>query len=319
MCAPGAQAHIHSSGSQPQERAMPGSLIEFSKEMADAVERTGAFVVGVPEGGRDGVSGTVVRDGYAITAEHTIRGLDEVTVVSAGGEKSKAAVAGRDPGTDLALLKLDAGKTPAIARMAAKARAGEIVFLAGRRGTEGVQATWGIVSAVGGPWRTWRGARVDQSIRLDLEPFVGFSGGPIVNAAGEALGMAISGPRRSVLPIPAATVDRVVEQLIARGHVPQGWIGVALQPVAFPAGAWKSLGIENDRGLLVVTVASGSPAEQAGIVLGDVLVSIDGSSVNSLRGLQTGLDSDKIGKTVAIQLVRGGKLVETNVVVGERP
>lgn len=297
---------------------MPGSLIEFSKEMADAVERTGAFVVAVPEGGRDGVSGTVVRDGYAITAEHTIRGLDEVTVVSPGGE-SKAAVAGRDPGTNLALLKLDAGKTTAIARMAAKARAGEIVFLAGRRGTEGVQATWGIVSAVGGPWRTWRGARVDQSLRVDLDPFVGFSGGPIINAAGEVLGMAISGPRRSVLPIPAATVERVVEQLIARGHVPQAWIGVALQPVAFPAGAWKSVGIENDRGLLVVTVASGSPAEQAGIVLGDVLVTIDAAPVNSLRSLQAGLDGEKIGKTVAVQLVRGGKLVQTNVVVGERP
>ena len=305
---------------------MPGSLIELSKEMADAVERAGAFVVGVPEGGRDGVSGTVVREGYAVTAEHTIRGVDEVTVILPSGEKSRAAVAGRDPGTDIALLKLEAtptspksGEAGHPARLATGTRAGEIVFLVGRRGTEGVQATWGIVSAVGGPWRTWRGARVDQSLRLDLEPFVGFSGGPIVSAAGEVLGMAISGPRRSVLPIPAATVDRVVEQLIARGHVPQGWIGVALQPVAFPAGAWKSLGIENDRGLLVVTVASGSPAEQGGIVLGDVLVSIDGSPVNSLRGLQAGLDSDKIGKTVAVQLVRGGKLVQTNVVVGERP
>ena len=305
---------------------MPGSLIEFSKEMADAVERAGAFVVGVPEGGRDGVSGTVVRDGYVITAEHTIRGVDEVTVILPSGEKSKAAVAGRDPGTDIALLKLEAtptspksGEAGHPARLATSTRAGEIVFLVGRRGTEGVQATWGIVSAVGGPWRTWRGARVDQSLRVDLEPFVGFSGGPIVNAAGEVLGMAISGPRRSVLPIPAATVERVVEQLIARGHVPQAWIGVALQPVAFPAGAWKSVGIENDRGLLVVTVASGSPAEQAGIVLGDVLVTIDGAPVNSLRSLQAGLDGEKIGKTVAVQLVRGGKLVQVDVVVGERP
>lgn len=298
---------------------MPGSLIEFSKEMADAVERTGAFVVGVLEGGRDGVSGTVVRDGYAITAEHTIRGVDEVTLILPSGENRKATVAGRDPGTDIALVKLEAGNTPQIARTAAKARTGEIVFLVGRRGTEGVQATWGIVSAIGGPWRTWRGARVDQSLRVDLDPFVGFSGGPILNAAGEVLGMAISGPRRSVLPIPAATVERVVEQLIARGHVPQAWIGVALQPVAFPAGAWKSVGIENDRGLLVVTVASGSPAEQAGILLGDVLVTIDGAPVNSLRSLQAGLDGEKIGKTVAVQLVRGGKLVQVDVVVGERP
>jgi S1-C subfamily serine protease len=305
---------------------MPGSLIEFSKEMADAVERAGAFIVGVPEGGREGVSGTVVRDGYAVTAEHTIRGRDDVTVILPSGEESRATVAGRDPGTDIALLKLSAnpsspksGEAGHPARLATSARAGEIVLLAGRRGTEGVQATWGMVSAVGGAWRTWRGARVDQSLRLDLEPFVGFSGGPIVNAAGEVLGMAISGPRRSVLPIPAATVQRVVEQLIARGHVPQAWIGVALQPVAFPAGSWKALGIENDRGLLVVTVASGSPAEQAGIVLGDVLVTIDGAAVNSLRSLQAGLDGEKIGKSVAVQLVRGGKLVQVDVIVGERP
>jgi S1-C subfamily serine protease len=273
--------------------------------------------VGVLEGGREGVSGTVVRDGYAITAEHTIRGCDEVTLVLSTGEQVKASVAGRDPGTDLAVLKFDQ-KTPQ-ARLATNARAGELALLVGRRGTEGVQATWGVVSAVGGPWRTWRGTRVDQWLRLDLDPFVGFSGGPVVNASGEVLGMATSGPRRSVLTIPAVTLERVVEQLIQRGRVVQGWIGVGLQPVAFPEGAWKSLGIEQDRGLLVVMVAPGSPAEQAGILLGDVLVTIDGSPVQSLRGLQAGLDSEKIGKAVAVQLVRGGQLVKLLVTPGERP
>ena len=302
---------------------MPGSLIEFSKEMADAVERAGGFVVGVLEGGREGVSGTVVRDGFAITAEHTIRGRDEVTVVLPGGEQVKTTVAGRDPGTDIALLQFEKSptspKTGDVGHPATTARVGELAFLVGRRGTEGVTATSGIVSAVGGPWRTWRGTRVEQWLRLDLNPFVGFSGGPIVNAAGDMLGMATSGPRRSVLTLPAATIERVVDQLVSKGRVAQGWIGVALQPVAFPAGAWKSLGIEHDRGLLVVTVAPGSPAEQAGILLGDVLVTIDGSPVQSLRGLQAGLDSDKIGKAVAVRLVRGGKLVEINVTVGERP
>lgn len=305
---------------------MPGSLIEFSKEMADAVERAGEFVVGVLEGGREGVSGTVVREGFAITAEHTIRGRDAVTVVLPTGEQVKATVAGRDAGTDIALLKFEKSPTSPKSgdvghpvRMATSARVGELAFLVGRRGTDGVTATCGIVSAVGGPWRTWRGTRVEQWLRLDLNPFVGFSGGPVVNAAGEVLGMATSGPRRSVLTLPAATVQRVVEQLISKGRVAQGWIGVALQPVAFPAGAWKSLGIEHDRGLLVVTVAPGSPAEQAGILLGDVLVTIDGAPVQSLRGLQAGLDSDKIGKPVAVQLVRGGKLVQINVTVGERP
>lgn len=303
---------------------MPGSLTELSKEMADAVERAGSFVVGVLEGGREGVSGTVVREGFAITAEHTIRGRNEVTVVLPTGEQVKATVAGRDAGTDIALLKFSPtspkeGDMGHPARLQTGARAGELAFLVGRRGTEGVTATSGIVSAVGGPWRTWRGTRVEQWLRLDLSPFVGFSGGAIVNAAGDMLGMATSGPRRSVLTLPAATIERVVDQLVSKGRVAQGWIGVALQPVAFPAGSWKSLGIEHDRGLLVVTVAPGSPAEQAGILLGDVLVTIDGAPVQSLRGLQAGLDSDKIGNAVAVQLVRGGKLVQVNVTVGERP
>src|SRR5579862_4847543 len=299
---------------------MPGTLVEFSNAIAEVVERAGASVVGVLEGGREGVSGTIVREGYAVTAEHTIRGQDEVTVVLPSGDKVKAAVAGRDAGSDLALLKLPAGSslnTPA--RLTRNARAGELALLVGRRGSEGLTATHGIVSAVGGAWTTWHGARIERWVRLDLDPFVGFSGGPIVNAAGEALGIATSGPRRSVLTIPAATVERVVGALIERGRVPQPWIGIAMQPVAFPEGSWKPLGIEHDRGLLVVTVAAGSPAEQAGIVLGDVIVTIDGQPVRSVRSLQTALDSEKIGKAVPIQLVRGGKLVEVKVTVGERP
>lgn len=296
---------------------MPGSLVEFSNEIADAVERAGAFVVSVLEGGREGVSGTVVREGVAITAEHTIRGRDEVTVVLPSGAQVKAAVSGRDPGTDIALLKLSA--TPDHARMAANARVGDIVLLVGRRGAQGLAATYGIVSAIGDQWRTWQGANIEQSFRLDLNPFVGFSGGPVVNSAGEVLGMATSGPRGCVLTIPARTLDRTVDQLVQHGRVAQAWIGVALQPVAFPSGAWHSIGIDHDRALLVVTVAPGSPADQAGIVLGDVLVTIDGSPVRGLRGLKPVLDSDKIGKSVDIQLVRGGRLVQTTLVVGERP
>lgn len=301
---------------------MPGSLVEFSNAISDVVERTGAFVVGVPEGGREGVSGTIVREGYAITAEHTIRGQDEVTVVLPGGETVKATVAGRDPGTDVALLKLPPAQGSASpiapARLTRNARVGELALLVGRRGTEGITATHGIISATGGSWTTWQGARIERWLRLDLDPFVGFSGGPIVNAAGEVLGIGTSGPRRSVLTIPAVTLERVVDALIQRGRVPQPWIGIAMQPVAFPEGSWKPLGIEHDRGLLVVTVAPGSPAEKAGIVLGDVIVTIDGRAVRSVRSLQTALDNEKIGKAIPVQLVRGGKLMEIQVTVGER-
>lgn len=298
---------------------MPGSLVEFSNELAGAVESAGAFVIAVLEGGRDGVSGTVWRDGVAVTAEHTIRGRDEVTVVLPSGEKATAALAGRDMGTDIAVLKLPVA-TPA-ARIASDTagRVGEIVLSVGRRGTGGLAASCGMIGAVGGPWRTWQGARIDRWFRLDLNPFPGFSGGPIVNATGEVLGMATSGPRRSALSIPSVTVNRVVAQLLERGRVPRGYIGVALQPVVLPVDAWKSLGISTDRGLLVVTVASGSAAEKAGILLGDVVVAIEGSPLRSLRSLQFELDSDRIGKAVTLDLVRGGKLIQVSVTVSEKP
>lgn len=298
---------------------MAGSLVEFSNELANAVEHAGASVVGVLEGGREGVSGTIWRAGVAVTAEHTIRGLDEVTVVLPSGEQAKAAVAGRDAGTDIAVLKLSNGAAGAQIADDTRARVGEIVLSVGRRGNDGLAATYGLISAIGGPWRTWQGARMDRWLRLDLNPFTGFSGGPIVNARGEVLGIATSGPRRSVVTIPSSTVSRVADQLLQRGRVARGYIGVALQPVAFPAGAWQSLGIENDRGLLVVTVAPSSAAQKAGILLGDVIVAIDGSPIRTVRGLQLALDGENIGKSISIDVVRGGQLVKVAVAVEEKP
>src|SRR5579864_3387441 len=185
---------------------MSNSLVAFSNELADAVEHAGKSVVTVLEGGREGVSGTVWRDGIAITAEHTIRGLDEVTVLLPSGAKTKARVAGRDHGTDIAILEVPGVPAVALADES-QSRVGDIVLAVGRRQAEGIAATYGMVSAISGPWRTWHGARVDRWLRLDLNPFTGFSGGPIINARGEAVGMATSGPRRTAATLPASTVN----------------------------------------------------------------------------------------------------------------
>jgi len=298
---------------------MSSSLVEFSNSLADAVERVGSSVIAVLEGGRDGVSGTRWRDGLAVTAEHTIRGYDEVSVVLSSGEKAKAAVAGRDPGTDIALLKLANLSGSATLADDSRTRVGEIVLAVGRRGSQGLATTYGIVSALGGAWRTWQGARVDRWLRLDLNPFTGFSGGPIVNASGEILGIATSGPRRSVVTIPSSTVTRVVDQLLQRGRVTRGYLGVGLQPVAFPEAARKAIGVESERGLLVVTLAPAGSAEQAGVLLGDIIVSAKGQPLRSLRDLQPALDSENVGKPIELAIVRGGKLMKLNVTVGERP
>lgn len=297
---------------------MASSLVEFSNSLADAVERVGESVVAVLEGGREGVSGTLWRDGIAVTAEHTIRGYDEVTVVLPSGEKTKAAVAGRDPGTDIAVLKIAQKTKSAELADESNARVGEVVLSVGRRGTDGLATTYGVISAVGGPWRTWQGARVDRWLRLDLNPFTGFSGGPIVNASGQVLGIATSGPRRSIVTIPSGTVSRVVDQLLEKGRVARGYLGVGVQPVAFPEATQKSVGIKNERGLLVVTVAAGSAAEKAGLMLGDIIVSVEGSPVRGARSLQPALDSENVGNPISLEIVRGGKLSKVTVTVGEK-
>ncbi len=296
---------------------MPNSLVEFSNELADAVERVGNSVITVLEGGREGVSGTVWRDGVAITAEHTIRGLEEVTVLLPSGTKSKARVTGRDHGTDLAILQVP-GLPPVTIADESQSRVGDIILAVGRREAEGIAATYGMISAISGPWRTWQGARVDRWLRLDLNPFTGFSGGPIVNARGEAIGMATSGPRRSAVTIPASTVNRVVDQLVQRGRIARGYLGIGMQPVAFPEGTRQSLGISADHGLLIVAVAPASPAEKAGILLGDIIVMAEGASIESMQSLQAFLDSENVGKSISLQVVRGGQLANISVTVGEK-
>ncbi len=297
---------------------MSNFLVQFSSELADAVERAGNSVITVLEGGREGVSGTVWREGIGVTAEHTIRGRDEVTLVLPSGGKAKARVTGRDHGTDIAILEVPGAPATPLADES-QSRVGDIVLAIGRREAEGLAATYGMISAISGPWRTWQGARVDRWLRLDLNPFTGFSGGPIVNARGEAIGMATSGPRRSAVTIPTSTVNRVVDQLVQRGRIARGYLGIGMQPVAFPEGTRQSLGLHAERGLLVVAVSPGSPAEKAGILLGDIIVAAEGSSIPSIQSLQPFLDSENVGKAIALDVVRGGQIIKLSVTVGEKP
>ena len=186
---------------------MNASLIELSNGFAEVVEHVGRSIVSVNEGGRAGVSGTIWRDGLVVTAEHTIRGQQELTIELSAGTSSAAAVIGRDPTTDIALLRLkDSVMAAGEFADAAQIRVGHFVLAIGRRGKQGLAASHGIISALGGAWRTWRGGRIDQSFRLDLLPFTGFSGGPLVNAQGKVIGINTSGPRRSVMTIPTGGI-----------------------------------------------------------------------------------------------------------------
>jgi S1-C subfamily serine protease len=297
---------------------MPSTLAEFSQQLANTVEKAGQSVLSVLEGGRAGVSGTVWREGIGVAVDHTIQGLEEVTVILPSGKETIVSVTGRDPGTDLAILKLPTDTPAAALGDDSGARPGEIVLSIGRRGTEGLAATYGLISAIGGPWRTSSGGRIDRWFRLDLNPFPGFSGGPIINAGCEVLGIATSGPGRSAAVVPAATVNRIVDQLVKHGRTVRGYIGIGVQPVAFPEDAWQKLGISGGRGLLIIAVAPDSAATESGLMLGDVIVAIDGNALQSGASLQSMLDGESVGKPVSLGVVRGGQLMKVAVTVREK-
>jgi S1-C subfamily serine protease len=170
-----------------------------------------------------------------VTANHTVKRDEEISIGLPDGRTIPALLAGRDASTDLAALKLPEGECPTVERGdAGSQRVGHVVLAVARPGERSLSASWGVISALGGPWRTWYGGQVDQFIRVDLTLYAGFSGGPLVDAHGRVMGINTSGPRGLVLTIPSSTVDRVVGQLLEKGRIMHGYLGVGMQPVRLP-------------------------------------------------------------------------------------
>ena len=289
---------------------MVNDLTALSTELADVVGKVGKSVVAVDARPRFGSSGVFWRPGIVVTAEHTIRREEEIEVALPDGTKVSATVAGSDPGTDLAVLKVDghAGDAPTIA--SGDPAPGNLALSIGRSPDSGVNATMGIISAVSGSWRTWRGGRLDRYIRLDLTLYPGSSGGLVVNTNGEAIGIATSALSRIAgLAIPASTVDRVVDEILSRGHVARGYLGVGLQPVELP---------DHHKGLIVLSLEPDGPAAKAGVLIGDVLVSLGGKEVVDTDDIQSVLEGQAVGQKIEAGVVRGGVAATIGVVIGER-
>jgi S1-C subfamily serine protease len=288
---------------------MGNELSALSNELAGAVERAGPSVVAVHARPRFSSSGLFWRPGIVVTAEHTIRREEEITVTLPDGSSAPAALAGSDPGTDLAVLKVEGGPPGTVT--AAVPAPGHLVLSIGRSQDSGVNATLGIVSAVSGSWRTWRGGRLDHYIRLDLTLYPGSSGGAVVTPAGETIGIATSALSRIAgVAIPAATIDRVVDEILARGRVARGYLGVGLQPVELP---------DHRKGLIVLSLEPGGPAAKAGVLIGDIVISLGSAAVGDTDDIQSALERHGVGHTIELAVSRGGESRTLAVTIGERP
>src|SRR2546425_7376868 len=281
-------------------------LQSLSTELADAVQAAGRAVVAIPARRRIPASGVHWRPGVVVATSHTISRDENITATLPDGITVPASLAGRDPSTDLAVLKL-AGQSVPTARLRSDTppTVGELVIALGRPGPS-VTASWGVMSRVDGPWRTWQGAEIDSLLRLDLAIYDGFSGGPLIDAAGRVLGINTSGLARGVpVTIPVATVERVVTELLERGTIRRAYLGIGTQPVRVPESLARKLELEGDVALLIVSVESGGPADRDGVLLGDVLLELDGTAVNDASDVLAKLGGDRVGRPLAARRIRG--------------
>jgi S1-C subfamily serine protease len=291
------------------------ALLSLSNDLAAAVERAAPAVVAV-HARRLPSTGIHWRPGIVVTAEHTVRTAEDITVTMADGRSLPAVLAGRDPGTDLAVLRVaDAGSVVATLGDDAALKVGHMVLALGY----GPRASWGVISALGPRWRSWRGGDIDRLVRLDLVLYPGFSGGPLVDAAGRVVGLNTSGlARETRLALPVTMVTRVADELLQKGHVSRGYLGLGMQPVRLPEPLRAQFGL-GAGALIVVMVEPSGPAARAGVLLGDVLVAMDGEPVGDLEDVQARLGSDRVGAEIPAVVLRGGVRTELRITVGEQP
>jgi S1-C subfamily serine protease len=297
------------------------SLVEFSNTLADTVEQAGNAVVAVNTGTRISSSGIHWRKGIIVTSDESLQRYEEITVTLSNGSSVSATHLGHDSSTDVAVFQLPEVEIP-VAKIgdATTLKVGHLVLGIARSNEGDLRAALGTVSVVSGAWRSMSGGNIDQFIRPDITLYPGFAGGALVDAAGYVVGMNTSGRRGTALTIPAVTVNRVVDQLLAKGHIARGYLGVGMQPVRLPNNLKTALNLSAATGVIVVNVEPAGPADNAGILLGDVLITFDGNTVSDTGDVMALLNnSDRVGETLPVQVVRGGVLVELAITVGERP
>jgi S1-C subfamily serine protease len=286
----------------------PSPFAALSASLEAAVAAVSPRVVAVNGRGREPSSGLVWRTGLVVTAEEALEGEDDLAVVLADGTHVPAELVGRDPSTDVALLRAETGPAEAFTP-APVPTVGSLALLVGR-GPHSPLALAGLVHETGPAWTSRRGGRIDALVRFAAMVPRRLEGGAAVAADGSLIGLAVAGPRRRALAIPAATVERAVSALEARGYVARGWLGLSLQTLGRGGGV---------SGAVVVGLDAGGPAEQAGFRIGDIVTTWDGEAISGVDGVARRLGPDAVGTTATIGILRGGEPETVTVVVGERP
>lgn len=295
-------------------------LIAFSDSLAAVVDRVGKSTVSVRGRRRSVASGVVWRPGVLVTAAHVFRRAPAaISLVAEGGRNLDAALIGIDSSTDIAVFRLpDESLATVETGDASSVRAGHLAIAVGRGSAGDLTASHGLINRTGGAWQTWLGGHIDRLIRLDGGVYDGLSGGAVADARGSVIGIASSALSRSYgIVIPASTVSRVVEALLTTGHVARAFLGIGAQPVPL-AGTGGELAAEREAGLLITSLAPSGPADQAGVLIGDILVRAAGKSVASLHDVRNAL-ADHIGEQVRMDVLRGGTPTELQLTVGQRP
>lgn len=294
-------------------------LFALSESMANAVEKASAATVLVDGRRRMPASGIAFAADLILTADHVIEREEDIPVVFPDGSQLAARLAGRDPGSDLAVLRLSSAAAAVAEAAPQEARIGQLVLSLGRPSREGIQASLGVISAVGGPVRTGRGGLLERYLRTDAIPYPGFSGGPLVDTAGRVVGLNTSGLARGAsLAIPASLAWQIAASLAEHGSVRRGYLGVRSQPVVIPAAQQKALGRQQASGLLLVGIEEDSPAEAGGLMVGDILTGIAGQPVTDPDELLACLTGELVERPTPVEVLRGGQLNLITVTIGER-
>lgn len=289
---------------------------EISDAMANAVDSASKFTVLVDARRRLPASGIAIAKDLILTADHVVEKEEDITVILGDGKESKARLLGRDPGTDLALLKLDSASASPAEIAKTSARVGNFILAIGRTVKDKVESSFGTVIAIDGPVRTGRGGMLEQYIKTDFVSYPGFSGGPLINGESQVLGINTSGfgGGGGAITIPIDIALKVANALEKDGKIKRGYLGIRSQTVKIPADANR----KQETGLLIVGLEKDSPAEKGGLIIGDILVGVNSVPVEHHDELFTKLSGDVVGKSTPIDVFRGGKLQTINVTIGER-